>query len=55
MYEIAMFVLHIHDALMALDFQNSLLVVIQKKKSLPLFSYKSNFKDNVNSTSKSNN
>ena len=29
MYEIAMFVLHVHDALMALDFQNSLLIVIQ--------------------------
>ena len=37
MYEIATFVLHVHDALMALDFQNCLLVVIQKKKKLPLF------------------
>ena len=31
MYELAMFVLHVHDALMALGFQNSLLVVVQKK------------------------
>ena len=31
MYEIATFVLYIHDALMALDFQNSLLIIVQKK------------------------
>ena len=36
MYEIATFVLHVHNALMALDFQNSLLVVI-KKKVTPIF------------------
>ena len=33
MYEIATFVLHVHNTPMALDFQNSLLVVIKKKKS----------------------
>ena len=43
MYEIVTFVLHVYDALMALDFQNSLLVIVQKK-IYPLISYKSIFK-----------
>ena len=55
MYEIATFVLHVHDALMALNFQNSLLIVIQKKKNYPYFHIKSNFKGNVSFVSKSNN
>ena len=36
-YEITMFVLYVYDALMALGFQNSLFVIVQKKKFTPIF------------------
>ena len=49
-----MFILCVHDAFMALGFQKGLFVLF-KKKNLPLFSYKSNFKGNINSASKSYN
>ena len=32
MYEIVMFILYIHDVLMALGFQSSLFVIVKKKK-----------------------
>ena len=37
MYEMATLVLYVHDVLMALSFQNSLFIIVQKKKFTPLF------------------
>ena len=39
MYEIATFVLYVHDVLMALGFQNNLFVIVQKKKKFTLIFY----------------
>ena len=55
MYKIATFVLYVHNALMALGFQNSLFVIVQKKKNYPYFHYKVISNGNVSSASKSNN
>ena len=54
MYEIARFILCGHDALMALDFQINLFVIVQKK-NYPLFSLQVFSNGNISSTSKSNN
>ena len=55
MYEMVTLVLYVHDALMALGFQNSLFVIVQKKKIYPYFHYKVISNGNVSSASKSNN
>ena len=54
MYEMATLVLYVHDVLMALSFQNSLFVIVQKK-FYPYFHYKVLSNGNISSESKSNN
>ena len=54
MHEIATFVLYVHDVLMALGFQNSLFVIVQKE-IYPYFHYKVFSNGNVSLASKSNN